>query len=191
LNVVETGLPGVRIFEPDVFGDARGFFLETYNQARYTGHGLPPFVQDNLSHSKKGVLRGMHFQNPNPQGKLLSVLEGEVYDVAVDVRVGSPRFGAWVGVSLSAENKRQLYVPEGFAHGFLVTGETALFLYKCTAYYSPETEHSLLWNDPEVGIEWPTIEPVLSEKDRAGRPLSEMPEGALPLYLGPDARPGG
>lgn len=191
MKVSETDLPGVLIFEPDVFGDARGFFFEAYNQVRYEEHGLPPFVQDNLSRSEKGVLRGMHFQHPNPQGKLVSVLEGEVYDVAVDVRVGSPSFGRWVGAYLSAENKRQLYVPEGFAHGFLVTGETALFFYKCTAYYSPETERSLLWNDPEIGIDWPSAGPTLSSKDRAGIPLAQMPAGALPPYQDAGARTGG
>lgn len=191
MRVSETELPGVLIFEPDVFGDARGFFFEAYNRARYEAHGLPPFVQDNLSRSQKGVLRGMHFQNPNPQGKLVSVLEGEIYDVVVDVRVGSPSFGNWDGVYLSAENKRQLYIPEGFAHGFLVTGDTALFHYKCTAYYSPKTEHSLLWNDPEIGIDWPSAEPALSSKDRAGLPLAEMSAGALPLYRETGARIGG
>ena len=174
-----------------MFGDGRGFFFEAYNQARYAEHGLPTFVQDNLSRSRRGVLRGMHFQNPNPQGKLVSVLEGEVYDVAVDVRVGSPYFGEWVGVYLSVENKRQLYVPEGFAHGFLVTGEDALFHYKCTAYYNPKTEHSLFWNDPKVGIDWPPVELILSEKDRVGCPLGEMPDGSLPLYRDADVRPEG
>lgn len=189
--VSETSLPGVLIFEPDVFGDARGFFFEAYNRARYEDYGLPPFVQDNLSRSGRGVLRGMHFQHPNPQGKLVSVLEGEVYDVAVDVRAGSPSFGRWVGVYLSDENKRQLYVPEGFAHGFLVTGESALFFYKCTAYYSPETEHALLWNDPGIGVDWPSAEPTLSSKDRAGLPLAQMPAGALPSYPEADVRTDG
>ena len=182
MNTVGTGIPGMLIFEPDVFGDARGFFLETYNEARYREHGLPAFVQDNLSYSERGVLRGLHFQHPNAQGKLVSVLQGEVFDVAVDVRVGSPTFGRWTGVYLSGENKRQLYVPEGFAHGFVVTGDAALFQYKCTAYYSPKTEHSLLWNDPDIGIEWPVDKPSLSAKDRAALPLSEIPAERLPRY---------
>lgn len=182
MRVIETELPGVRVFEPEVFGDERGFFFEVYNEARYAECGLPRFVQDNLSRSRGGVLRGLHFQNPNPQGKLVSVLEGEIFDVAVDVRVGSPTFGCWTGVYLSAKNKRQLYVPEDFAHGFAVTGETALVHFKCTAYYSPETEGVVLWNDPEVGIEWPVTGPVLSGKDRAARPLRELPEGVLPRY---------
>jgi dTDP-4-dehydrorhamnose 3,5-epimerase len=182
VNTVETTLPGVLIFEPDVFGDARGFFLETYNRARYEKHGLPAFVQDNLSYSERGVLRGLHFQHPKAQGKLVSVLQGEVFDVAVDVRVGSPSFGEWTGVYLSGENKRQLYVPEGFAHGFVVTGDAALFHYKCTACYSPQTERSVLWNDPEIGIEWPVDEPALSAKDRAALPLGEIPAERLPRY---------
>ena len=182
MNVLETDLPGVMIFEPDVFGDARGFFLETYNHARYHEHGLPSFVQDNLSYSERGVLRGLHFQNPKPQGKLVSALEGEVFYVAVDVRLGSPAFGQWTGVYLSAENKRQLYIPEGFAHGFVVTEDAALFSYKCTAYYNPKTEHSVLWNDPDIGIDWPVDSPVLSGKDRAGRPLGQIPAGSLPEY---------
>ena len=182
MNVVETSLPGALIFEPDVYGDDRGFFLETYNEARYKEHGLPHFVQDNLSYSRNGVLRGLHFQNPNPQGKLVSVLEGEVYDVAVDIRIGSPTFGRWTGIYLSAENRRQFYVPENFAHGFVVTGDVALFSYKCTAYYSPEDEGTVLWSDPEIGVEWPVREPTLSAKDQSARPLRGLPEGVLPDY---------
>ncbi len=183
MNVIETKLPGVLILEPEVFGDERGFFMETWNQARYEEVGLPArFVQDNLSLSARGVLRGLHFQNPNPQGKLVSVLQGEVFDVTVDVRVGSPTFGRWLGMYLSADNKRQLYVPEGFAHGFTVTSDTALFSYKATDYYSPRTEHSVLWNDPHVGIEWPVDDPVLSAKDRVASPLREIPTDLLPRY---------
>lgn len=182
MNVVETGLPGPLIFEPDVFGDDRGFFLESYNEARYREYGLPRFVQDNLSYSGNGVLRGLHFQNPNPQGKLVTVLRGEVFDVAVDIRVGSPTFGHWTGVYLSAENHRQFYVPENFAHGFVVTGDVALFSYKCTAYYSPETEGTVLWSDPEIGVEWPVEAPALSAKDRDAGTLRAMPEGVLPDY---------
>jgi dTDP-4-dehydrorhamnose 3,5-epimerase len=183
MNVLETGLPGVMIIEPDVFGDDRGFFMETWNGRRYEEAGLPGrFVQDNLSYSARGVLRGLHFQNPQPQGKLVSVLRGEVFDVAVDIRVGSPTFGEWTGVTLSAENKRQFYVPPDFAHGFLVTGEDALFFYKCTDYYAPSAEGIVLWNDPEIGIEWPTDTPTLSGRDSEAPPLREMPRGILPHY---------
>jgi dTDP-4-dehydrorhamnose 3,5-epimerase len=183
MNVVETSLPGVLIIEPKVFGDERGFFMETWNGRRYEEAGLPDrFVQDNLSYSARGVLRGLHFQNPQPQGKLVSVLRGEVFDVAVDIRVGSPTFGEWTGVTLSAENKRQFYVPPDFAHGFLVTSEEALFFYKCTEFYSPSSEGIVLWSDPDIGIEWPTDAPTLSERDGKAPPLREMPEGSLPRY---------
>ena len=184
MNVIETRIPGVIVVEPKVFGDERGFFMETWNQARYEDAGLPTrFVQDNLSFSIRGVLRGLHFQNPDQQGKLVHVLEGEVFDVAVDIRAGSPTFGEWEGVLLSSENKRQFYVPEGFAHGFLVTGDKALFSYKCTAKYNQSAEGFVLWNDPEIGIDWPTeASPVLSEKDQAARPLREIPTEKLPQY---------
>jgi len=183
MNVVETSLPGVLLLEPRVFGDERGFFMETWNGRRYEEAGLPVrFVQDNLSYSAHGVLRGLHFQNPQPQGKLVSVLRGEVFDVAVDIRVGSPTFGEWTGVTLSAENKRQFYVPPDFAHGFLVTGEDALFFYKCTEYYAPGAEGIVLWNDPDIGIEWPTDSPTLSERDGDAPTLREMHEGSLPRY---------
>ena len=183
MNVVETNLPGVMIFEPKVFGDERGFFMETWHVERYEEAGLPArFVQDNLSFSQRGVLRGLHFQNPDQQGKLVYVLQGEAYDVAVDIRVGSPTFGEWTAITLSSENKRQLYVPEGFAHGFLVTSSTALFAYKCTARYNAQAEASVLWNDPQIGIEWPVERPVLSEKDRAAPPLAKMPAEQLPRY---------
>ena len=183
MNVHETDLPGVLILEPRVFGDDRGFFMETWNGRRYGDLGIPNhFVQDNLSYSVRGVLRGLHFQNPMAQGKLVCVLRGEVFDVAVDIRVGSPTFGRWTGVTLSAENKRQFWVPEGFAHGFVVTGEDALFSYKCTDYYAPEHDGSILWDDPEIGIKWPVEEPTLSEKDAAAPPLAGMPEGSLPNH---------
>ena len=183
MNVLETSLPGVMIIEPDVFGDERGFFMETWNGRRYEEAGLPGrFVQDNLSYSARGVLRGLHFQNPRPQGKLVSVLRGEVFDVAVDIRVGSPTFGEWTAVTLSAENKRQFYVPPDFAHGFLVTSEDALFFYKCTEFYSPSSEGIVLWNDPDIGIEWPVDAPTLSERDGKAPPLREMPESTLPRY---------
>ncbi len=183
MNVRETDLPGVLILEPKIFGDDRGFFMETWNGRRYEDLGIPNcFVQDNLSFSARGVLRGLHFQNPMAQGKLVSVLRGEVFDVAVDIRVGSPTFGRWTGVILSAENKRQFWVPEGFAHGFVVTGEDALFSYKCTNYYAPEYDGSILWNDPEIGIKWPVEKPILSEKDATAPTLAGMPEGSLPAH---------
>jgi dTDP-4-dehydrorhamnose 3,5-epimerase len=182
MNVIETTIPGVLIIEPTVWGDERGYFLETYRANCYAELGIPaPFVQDNQSFSRQGVLRGLHVQHPNAQGKLIQVLSGEVFDVAVDIRRSSPTFGNWVGVTLSAENKRQLWIPAGFAHGFLVTGDHALFMYKNTAYYSPEHELSIRWNDPELGINWPlTGEPELSAKDRAGVYLHDLPLDRLP-----------
>ncbi|MCL5779512.1 MAG: dTDP-4-dehydrorhamnose 3,5-epimerase [Firmicutes bacterium] len=183
MNVLETKLPGVLIIEPDVFGDARGYFMETWQQARYAQAGLPGhFVQDNLSFSTRGVLRGLHFQNPNAQGKLVFVLQGEVFDVAVDIRAGSPTFGQWVGVTLSSENKRQLYIPEGFAHGFCVTSETALFAYKCTDFYNPAAEGGIIWNDPDIGIDWPVEKPVLSPKDNVYPKLKDISRERLPRY---------
>ena len=183
MNLIETDLPGVLIIEPKVFGDERGFFMESWNGRRYEEAGLPGrFVQDNLSYSTHGVLRGLHFQNPNPQGKLVSVLRGEVFDVAVDIRIGSPTFGRWTGTTLSAENKRQLYVPPSFAHGFVVTSEAALFFYKCTDYYAPASEGTIVWSDPEIGIEWPVAEPIVSDKDRIALQLRAMPEDILPRY---------
>jgi dTDP-4-dehydrorhamnose 3,5-epimerase len=183
MNIVETDLPDVLIIEPSVFGDERGFFMESYNERRYREAGIPNrFVQDNLSFSGHSVLRGLHFQNPQAQGKLVCVLRGEVFDVAVDVRVGSPTFGRWTGVTLSAENKRQFWVPPAFAHGFVVTGEEALFFYKCTDYYAPEYDRAILWNDPKIGIEWPIEAPILSDKDRAAPTLDDMPKEALPRH---------
>ena len=185
MNVIPTLLPGAVIIEPKVFGDSRGYFLETWNQSRYAEAGLPAtFVQDNLSFSAQGVLRGLHLQVPTSQAKLVSVLIGEVFDVAVDVRVGSPTFGQWIGVTLSAENRRQFFVPEGFAHGFAVTSETALFAYKCTNDYAPKDELTVLWNDPEIGIKWPLSAPTLSAKDQQGLRLSEIPRERLPKYAG-------
>ncbi|MDP8939538.1 MAG: dTDP-4-dehydrorhamnose 3,5-epimerase [Actinomycetota bacterium] len=185
MEVIETRLPGVLEISPKVFGDERGFFMETWNEARYREAGVPfNFVQDNLSFSQKNVLRGLHFQNPDQQGKLVYVLQGEVFDVAVDIRTGSPTFGEWTGTTLSSENKRQFYIPEGFAHGFIVTSDASLFAYKCTAPYNGRAEGGVLWNDPEIGIEWPVEEPTLSEKDRNAPPLSEMPEERLPRYEG-------
>ena len=164
--------------EPKVFGDNRGYFMETYNYNDFKAAGLDMvFVQDNQSKSKKGVLRGLHFQKKNPQGKLVRVVSGEVYDVAVDLRKGSDTYGKWYGVLLSAENKKQFYVPEGFAHGFVVMSETAEFVYKCTRFYDPSDEGGLMWNDPEIGIEWPIPENadlLLSEKDQHHQPLKEF-----------------
>ena len=176
MNIIETAIPGVLIIEPKVFGDERGFFLESWNAQTFRGAGLDfSFVQDNHSRSSRGVLRGMHYQLPNPQGKLVRVTAGAVYDVAVDMRASSPTFGKSVGVELSAANKRMFWIPEGMAHGFLCLEDGTDFLYKCTSPYDPANEHSLLWNDPEVGIDWPLagITPQLSSKDVAGKPLKE------------------
>jgi dTDP-4-dehydrorhamnose 3,5-epimerase len=157
--------------------------METWNKARYEEAGIrAEFVQENLSFSQQGVLRGLHFQNPNPQGKLVSVLQGEVYDVAVDIRTGSPTFGQWEAVTLSAENRRQFYVPPGFAHGFCVTSETALFAYKCTDFYDPQAEGCIRWDDPDLAIDWPVSQPELSAKDAAGVRLSDLPESRLMPY---------
>lgn len=183
MNVSNTPLPGVLIVDPDIFGDDRGFFFETYNAERYREAGIEQeFVQDNLSYSQRGVLRGLHIQNPGAQGKLVQVLDGEVFDVAVDVRVSSPHFGRWFGISLSSKNKRQLYVPEGFAHGFCVISDTALFHYKCTSLYAPKTEISILWNDPRIGIIWPIDSPYLSKKDMDAKPLDEIEPNRLPEF---------
>lgn len=161
---------------PQIFGDDRGFFMETYNQEKAIDLGLPAsFVQDNHSKSSKGVLRGLHYQCPQWQGKLVRVVQGEIFDVAVDIRSGSPTFGQWVGYVLNDENKQQLYVPEGFAHGFVVTSDTAEVVYKCTSLYEPEQEGSLLWNDPDIGIEWPVESPLLSGKDELGQRLIDLP----------------
>jgi dTDP-4-dehydrorhamnose 3,5-epimerase len=175
MNIIETTLPGVLLIQPKVFGDARGFFLENFHEARYAKAGIPgPFIQDNHSHSTKGVLRGLHFQKQYPQGKLVYLTSGTVFDVAVDIRRGSPTFGQWVGVTLVAETHQQFYVPAGFAHGFCVLSEEADFHYKCTEYYHPEDEGCIRWNDPQIGIEWPVIQPILSEKDAKARFLSEI-----------------
>lgn len=181
---IETALPGVYIIEPKVWGDERGYFYEAYRADRLAEQGIAlAFVQDNVSYSRRGVLRGLHVQHPHAQGKLAQVLAGEVFDVAVDIRRGSPTYGSWAGVTLSAENKRQLWIPPGFAHGFLVTGETALFVYKNTDYYSPETELSVRWDDPDIGIEWPLEgSPELSKKDSEAAHLSEIPRERLPGY---------
>lgn len=166
MNVIETKLPGVLILEPRVFGDHRGFFLETYRENQYRDFGLDqPFVQDNHSRSTKGVLRGLHFQTRNPQGKLVRVARGVVYDVAADVNPESPTYGQYVGVELSDTNLRQFYIPPGYAHGFCVLSDVADFIYKCTSYYDPESDGGVLWNDPMLNIDWPIENPSLSEKD--------------------------
>ncbi len=184
MKVLPTDLPGVLILEPRVHGDARGWFMEAWQAQRYAEAGIPgPFVQDNLAHSGHGILRGLHLQHPHAQGKLVQVLAGEVFDVAVDVRRGSPTFGRWTGVILSAENHRQFWVPPGFAHGYMVTGDHALFAYKCTDGYHPECELVIRWDDPELAIDWPVVgPPQLSEKDANAPCLGEIPPERLPPY---------
>ena len=177
MNIIETDLPGCLVIEPQVFGDPRGFFYESFNRDKFLAHGLaiPNFVQGNVSSSSRGVLRGLHYQWPKPQGKYVSVLEGEVWDVAVDIRQSSPTFGKWVGVELSATNHRQLWIPEGFAHGFVALEDDTHFLYKTTDYYAPEHERCIAWNDPALAIAWPDIgmAPVLSGKDQLGKSLEQ------------------
>jgi len=177
MRVLPCNIEGPLIIEPQVFGDDRGFFMESWSAEQFAKAGLDlDFVQDNHSRSQKGVLRGMHFQNPGPQGKLVRVVSGAVFDVAVDLRRSSPTFGQWTGVELSAENKRMLWVPHGFAHGFLTLEDDTDFLYKCDAPYAPEHEHSLAWDDPEIGIEWPVqgLAIQLSDKDRGGQSLRDV-----------------
>ncbi len=182
MNVEATEMPGVLIVHPDAYTDERGLFYETWSQARYAHAGMPEtFVQDNVSRSSRGVLRGLHYQDPHAQGKLLSVLEGEIFDVAVDIRRGSPTYGRWVGVTLSATNHVQLYVPAGCAHGFQALSDEAVVLYKCTEYYHHGADHSVLWSDEDLGIPW-TLPPILSAKDRAARRLSAIPGSELPTY---------
>ncbi|MGL4433065.1 MAG: dTDP-4-dehydrorhamnose 3,5-epimerase [Plesiomonas shigelloides] len=179
MNVIKTAIPDVLIFEPKVFGDERGYFFESFNHKLFeeaVGHSVS-FVQDNHSKSKKRILRGLHYQTENIQGKLVRVVSGEVFDVAVDIRKNSPTFGKWIGVYLSAENKRQLWLPKGFAHGFYVTSEEAEFVYKCTDYYNPNAECSIVWDDVTLAIAWPTSEePLLSNKDKAGLTFLESPK---------------
>lgn len=176
MKIIDTDLPEVKILEPRVFGDERGFFLESYNKKDFKKllDIDYEFVQDNHSRSVKGVLRGLHFQTENPQGKLVKIVSGEVFDVAVDVRKDSPNFGKWTGMILSAENKRMAWVPPGFAHGFLVLSETCDFLYKCTDFYNPSAERCLIWNDPTVGIKWPFTDVQLSNKDKQGLFLKNL-----------------
>ncbi len=187
MRVIAASIPGIVVLEPKSFGDERGYFFESWQKQRYEEAGVVgEFVQDNISRSPRGILRGLHLQHPFAQGKLVQVLDGEVFDVAVDVRVGSPTFGEWHGELLSATNKRQMFVPPGFAHGFYVVSEHALFSYKCTELYHPETELSVIWNDPAIGIRWPLAgAPVLSNKDGRAQPLSTIPKDRLPLYRSP------
>lgn len=185
MEIIQTGIPDVLLLKPKVFGDSRGWFLETWQRSRYEELGIPgTFVQDNVSFSQKGVLRGLHYQNPRGQGKLVQVLLGKVFDVAVDIRAGSPTFGLHVSSDLSGENHHQMYIPPGFAHGFCVLSQTALFAYKCTEFYLPDQESGVLWNDPELAIDWPAENPILSDKDCRYSPLREIPSEKLPRYTG-------
>ena len=185
MTVISSKLSGALIIEPKVFGDDRGYFFEAFHAGRYKDHGLDgPWVQDNLSKSRKGVLRGLHIQNPGAQGKLVSVVVGEVYDVAVDIRLGSPTFGQWEAVVLNEKNKRQYFVPAGMAHGFVVTSDEAIFSYKCTDIYQPENEFTLLWNDPDLCIPWPIHDPQLSAKDVQGLRLKDLPKEKLVPFKG-------
>ncbi len=179
----KTPLPGVLLIEPMVFDDPRGFFMETYHQGTYHKAGINgPFVQDNFSHSCKSTLRGLHYQRKNAQDKLVMVITGEIFDVAVDIRRGSPTFGQWFGVCISGENRKQIYVPRGFAHGFCVLSEIADVLYKCTDVYTPGDEYGILWSDPAIGIHWPCVDPILSDKDLVHPLLADAPEEVLFEY---------
>jgi dTDP-4-dehydrorhamnose 3,5-epimerase len=181
VKLIETGVPGLVVVEPVVYGDKRGFFMETWNSDRYGACGLPDrFVQSNISRSAAGVIRGLHYQHPCAQGKLVSVLEGRVFDVAVDIRSDSPTFRQWAGVELSASNHRQLYVPEGFAHGFCVLGDSALLSYLCTTPFNAECDAAIAWNDPDIGIEWPLEPQSLSARDRKAPRLRDVPVECLP-----------
>lgn len=183
LRVTPTELPEVLLVETPLFRDPRGYFEEVWHLAKHSAAGVPEsFAQDNLSVSKRGVVRGLHFQNPRPQGKLVCVLQGTIHDVAVDIRVGSPRFGRHVGITLSAEAGQQLYVPEGFAHGFAVTSDTALVLYKCTAPYNAQGDAGILWNDPDLGIAWPVGDPLLSAKDQGAPRLRDLDPARLFVF---------
>jgi dTDP-4-dehydrorhamnose 3,5-epimerase len=183
MKIIDTKLPGVLIIEPDIFGDSRGFFMETYHKERYGAAGMAAeFVQDNTSFSTNGTLRGLHFQYPHSQAKLVQVFMGEVFDVAVDIRRDSPAFGQWFGATLSSDNRQQLFIPTGFAHGFCVLSETALFSYKCTDLYSPSEERGILWSDPSIGIEWPINDPHLSDKDEKYPPFKDLNPAYLPPF---------
>jgi len=184
MKIISTKLPGTLLIEPRVFSDGRGYFFESYHFERYSQHGIrDQFVQDNLSYSVKGTLRGLHYQSPHSQAKLVQVLSGEVFDVAVDIRSGSPAFGQWEGVLLSSENRRQFYIPKGFAHGFCVLSDTAIFSYKCDDFYAPDCEAGVLWSDPDLGIDWPVKAPVISEKDSLCPRLRDIPMEQLPVFV--------
>jgi dTDP-4-dehydrorhamnose 3,5-epimerase len=183
MKTIPTSLPDVFVVEPQVFKDARGYFYESFHQAKYAKLGIHVgFVQTNVSRSAKGVLRGLHYQWPHPQGKLVSVLEGDVYDVAVDIRRGSPTFGQWTGVMLTAENNRHLWIPPGFAHGFCVLSEYATFTYQCTTLYDPVADAAISWNDAAIGIDWPVSEPLISDKDAKAPLLADVPADRLPTF---------
>jgi len=183
MRIVKTSLAGVLVIEPQVFDDKRGFFMETYHQKRYGESGIDKiFVQDNLSYSVQGTLRGLHYQHPHGQAKLVQVIMGKIFDVAVDIRLGSPTFGRWTGVYLSDENKCQLYIPEGFAHGFCVVSEKVVFTYKCSDFYTPESERGILWSDPRIAVDWHIKTPLLSDKDGKYPCLKDVAEGTLPVY---------
>lgn len=184
MNVTTTDIEGVLVVTPRIFPDNRGRFLETFQEARYADAGIPgPFVQDNMSHSLRGTLRGLHFQIQHPQSKLVYVMAGEIYDVAVDLRPGSPTYRKYFGTHLSSRDHCQLYIPEGFAHGFCVLSEEALFAYKCGDYYSPNDEGGVLWSDPEIGIQWPVKDPIISEKDAALPLLNDLSPEQLPQAI--------
>lgn len=186
VTFTDNDLPGVIIAEPEVFSDPRGFFLETYHRQKYARGGIcPVFVQDNHSHSRQNVVRGLHYQLAAPQAKLVYVVSGEIFDVAVDVRRGSPTFGRWAAARLSGENRRQMFIPEGFAHGFCVLSRSADVIYKCSNLYDPQDDYGLLWNDPRIGIRWPVKNPLLSDKDRANPCLDDIAENRLPVYQHP------
>lgn len=183
MKVIASSLPGVCVVEPDVFGDHRGFFMESYQQRRYMENGIDTiFVQDNISFSVRNTLRGLHYQYPRGQAKLVQVLQGEIFDVVVDIRKGSPTRGQWFGVTLSSDNNRQVFIPDGYAHGFCVTSETALFAYKCSDYYLPEDEGGVRWDDPHIGIQWPVKSPILSDRDKHYFGLDNISAERLPVY---------
>lgn len=183
MNIITTPIEGILIIEPKLFKDKRGFFMETYNQIRYRASGIDrTFVQDNLSYSQKNTIRGLHFQIKHPQAKLIQVLSGEIFDVAVDLRFGSATFGKWTGIHLSDDNRRQVFIPEGFAHGFCVLSDFALFYYKCSDVYMPDDEGGIIWSDPDIGIEWPVEHPIISEKDKQYQRLFGLSTEQLPSF---------
>lgn len=183
MKIITTSIEGILIIEPKTFKDKRGFFMETYNRNRYNESGInATFVQDNLSYSLKNTLRGLHFQIKHPQAKLIQVVSGEIFDVAVDLRPDSVTFGKWTGIHLSDENRRQVFIPEGFAHGFCVLSEFALFYYKCSDFYAPDDECGIIWSDSDIGIEWPVENPIISEKDKQYQKLSGLTAEKLPSF---------